>query len=199
VLSRSGLRVVLDGNGFEVCAEADDAAQAVKAALRTRPDLCVIDVELPGGGIAAAGEISQTLPDTSVVMLTLSRRDEDVFAALRAGAAGYLPKDADPGRLPQALRGVLGGEAALPRTLTARLIKEFRRTGDAGVRLPDGRPVELTPRELEVLELLRRGLTTEQVASSLGVAKVTVRRHVSGVLKKLGVPDRAAALRLLED
>jgi DNA-binding NarL/FixJ family response regulator len=198
VLTRAGVRDVLRRGGFEVCAEAGDTAEAVECAVRVQPDLCVIDVELPGGGIAAAGQITGHLPGIHVVMLTLSRDEEDLFASLRAGASGYLPKDADPARLPQALQGVLNGEAALPRELTARLIKEFRRPGDRHFRLPGGRPVELTPREVEVLDLLRRGMATAEAAEALAISEVTVRRHISGLLKKLDVPDRESALRLLD-
>lgn len=198
MLTRAGVRAVLEGGGFKVCAEAGDLSEAVESALRTRPQICVIDVELPGGGIAAVGQVTEALPETAVIMLTLSRHDGDVFDALRAGAAGYLHKDADTSRLPHALRGVLSGEAALPRAVTARLIEEFRRLGQRRLQVPGRAPVELTARELEVLDLLREGLSTAQAAERLGISQVTVRRHLSGVVRKLGVPDRAAALQLLD-
>ena len=198
MLTRAGARAVLEGGGFAVCAEAGDLAEAVELALRTHPQICVVDVDLPGGGIAAVGQITEALPGTAVVMLTLSRHDGDVFGALRAGASGYLHKDADTSRLPHALRGVLSGEAALPRAVTARLIAEFRRLGQRRLQVPGRPPVELTARELEVLDLLREGLSTAQTAERLGISQVTVRRHLSGVVRKLGVPDRAAALRLFD-
>ena len=182
--------------GFRVVAEADHADDAVAAVERERPDVCLLDVRMPGDGIAAAGRISRAHPEVAVVMLTVSREDGDLFAALRAGAAGYLLKDTDPTRLPHALRGVLSGEAALPRDLVARVIGEFRER--AGRRLPVAdRGVELTGREWEVLELLREGLTTAQVAERLFVSQVTVRSHVAAVVRKLRVPDREAALRLV--
>jgi DNA-binding NarL/FixJ family response regulator len=132
-------------------------------------------------------------------MLTVSTDAGDLFDALRAGASGYLLKDADPTRLPHALRGVLDGEAALPRTLTARLIEEFRERGRRRrLRLGRRRTVELTPREWDVLELLNERRTTAEMADRLTISPVTVRRHVSEILHKLRVPDRAAALRLLE-
>jgi len=183
-----------------VVAEAADGPSAVAAAERERPDLCLLDVHMPGSGIRAAGEILQRLPDTAVVMLTVSRNDEDLFDALRAGAAGYLLKDTDPDRLPHALRGVLAGEAAIPRTLVARVIDEFRSHGRRR-RLPlaGRRGVELSSREWQVLDLLSAGLTTADIGRRLFVSPVTVRRHVSAILRKLDVPDRQAAVDLLQE
>ena len=196
---RAGIRLALAGEGFNVVAEAADGPGAVEAALRERPDIALLDVKMPGGGIKAAEEIVDALPTTTVVMLTVSRDDDDLFAALRAGAAGYLLKDTDPGRLPFALRGVLEGEAALPRGLVARLIDEFRTRGKRR-RLPlmRQRGVELTEREWEVLEFLHDGLTTAEIAERLSISPVTVRRHVSEILKKLRVTSREEAVRLLD-
>jgi DNA-binding NarL/FixJ family response regulator len=133
-------------------------------------------------------------------MLTVSRDDADLFDALRAGALGYLLKDTDPDRLPYALKGVLEGEAALPRALVARVIDEFRERGRRR-RLPlaKQRGVELTGREWEVLELMREDLTTAEIAERLFISQVTVRSHIAAVLKKLRVPDRKAALKLLDE
>lgn len=197
--TRAGVRGALAHGGFTVVAEAGRADTAVAGALRERPDVCVLDVNMPGGGIAAAAHITGQLPDTAVVMLTVSREDEDLFASLRAGALGYLLKDMDPDRLAAALRGVLSGEAALPRTLVARVIGEFR-TADRRPSLPlvRRRGAKLTAREWEVLELLREQLSTAQIAHRLGLSAVTVRRHVSAILTKLRVPDRAAMAQLLE-
>lgn len=197
--TRAGVRLALEGHGFSVCAEAADAAAAVDAAMRECPDVCLLDVRMPGSGIAAAAEIASRLPETAVVMLTVSRDDADLFDALRAGAVGYLLKDIDPARLPVALRGVLEGEATLPRGLVTRLVEEFearsRRRRLVIRPAPDER---LTAREWDVLELLRGGHTTAEIAQRLAIAPVTVRRHVSEILRKLRVPDREAALRLLE-
>ena len=134
-------------------------------AIEVKPDIALLDVNMPGSGIKAAEEIVIALPATMVVMLTVSRDDDDLFAALRAGASGYLLKDTDPERLPFALRGVLEGEAALPRGLVARLIEEFRTRGKRR-RLPlmRQRGVELTEREWEVLEFLHDGLSTAEIA-----------------------------------
>jgi DNA-binding NarL/FixJ family response regulator len=180
-------------------AEAADGPAAVEAALSERPAIALLDVNMPGSGIKAAEKISEALPETVVVMLTVSRDDDDLFAALRAGASGYLLKDTDPGRLPFALRGVLEGEAALPRGLVARLIEEFRTRGKRR-RLPlmRQRGVELTEREWEVLEMLHEGLSTAQIAERMSISPVTVRRHVSEILKKLRVTSRAEAIKLFE-
>jgi DNA-binding NarL/FixJ family response regulator len=196
--TRGGVKLALGGDDFQVCAEAGDADGAVAAARRERPDICLLDIYMPGGGIRAAEEIHRELPEAAIVMLTVSADAGDLFDALRAGASGYLLKDADPTRLPHALRGVLDGEAALPRTLTARLIEEFRERGRRRrLRLGRRRTVELTPREWDVLELLNERRTTSEMADRLTISPVTVRRHVSEILHKLQVPDRAAALRLL--
>ena len=197
--TRAGVQASLEGRGFSVVAAVANAAAAVEAALDARPDVCLLDVHMPGNGIAAAAEIGRELPDAAIVMLTVSGDDEDLFAALKAGASGYLLKDMDPGRLPDALRGVVAGEAALPRTLVARLVREFR----AAERRPSlpivrRRGARLTSREWEVLELLRDQLPTSAIAERLGLSPVTVRRHVSSILAKLRVPDRPAMQRLLD-
>ncbi len=192
--------MALEEGGFDVVAEAADARGAVEAVLEHLPDLCLLDVYMPGEGIAAATELSESLPELPIVMLSVSDTDEDLFEALRAGACGYLLKDTDPQRLPTALRAVLEGEAPLPRVLTARLITEYRRRGrERRLRDDQGAVVTLSERESEVLELLRAELTTKQIAHRLGISPVTVRRHISDVLKKLRVADRAAALRLTGD
>ncbi len=123
---RLGVRMALMRGGFAVVAEAADADGAVSAVLRERPDVCLLDVNMPGGGIAAASKVAEKSPATSIVMLTVSDSAEDVLAALRAGAIGYLPKDTRPDRLPAALCGVLKGEAALPRALVGVVLHRFR-------------------------------------------------------------------------
>jgi RNA polymerase sigma factor (sigma-70 family) len=198
--ARLGVRIALEEGDFEVVAEAVDARSAVAAVLEHRPDLCLLDVYMPGGGIAAAAELSEALPEMPIVMLSISDTNDDLFDALRAGACGYLLKDTDPQRLPYALSAVLKGEAPLPRVLTARLITEFRKHGkERRIADADGGLVTLSERESEVLELLRDDLTTKQIAERLGISPVTVRRHVSESLKKLRVPDRDAALRLTNE
>ena len=197
--TRAGVRAALERGGFVVCAEAPDGATAVEAARRERPDVCLLDIHMPGDGIRAAETIAHELPETAVVMLTVSRSDSDLFDALRVGACGYLLKDIDPARLPLALHGVLQGEAALPRRLVSLLIEEFRERRRRR-RIPIGgrRSVELTDREWEVLELMSEGQSTEEIAARLFISPVTVRTHVSAILRKLHVPTREAAIALLE-
>ena len=198
--SRAGVRAVLEAHGFEVVGEVGDASAAIDAAQRERPELCLLDIHMPGSGIHAAAEISRALPETAIVMLTVSRSDDDLFDALRAGASGYLLKDMDPARIPHALRGVLEGEAALPRSLTARLVDEFRHRGRRRiVPLKGERGVELTSREWQVLELMKEGLTTAEIAGRLFVTRVTVRRHVGSILRKLRVGSRQEAIDRLDE
>ena len=200
--TRAGVKMALEADGIRVCAEAADATGAVEAVVAERPDVCLVDINMPGGGIAAAAEISTRVPDTRVVMLTVSASDDDLFSSLRAGASGYLLKDTDPDRLPLALRGVLSGEAALPRSLVARVLDEFSERSPQGRRARSGSDrggAPLTNREREVLEQLREGLTTAEIGERLSVSAVTVRRHISEALRKLRVPDRQAALELLSD
>ena len=200
VPTRAAVRHALEVGGFEVCAEAPDAATCVALARELRPDVALLDIHMPGDGIRAAAEISAHVPETSVVMLTVSSAEADLFAALKAGASGYLLKDTDPVRLPLALRGVLDGEAALPRALVARVVEEFRiRGGGSLSRVPvvGHRPARLTNREWEVLEALGEGLSTAEISDRLFISAVTVRSHVSSILHKLRVPNRASAVRVL--
>jgi DNA-binding NarL/FixJ family response regulator len=193
------VRLALEKGPFEVCAEVADADSAIEAARQHRPEVCLLDINMPGDGIRAAEVIAREFPDTAVVMLTVSRTDSDLFDALRAGASGYLLKDIDPARLPLALTGVLDGEAALPRRLVSLLIEEFReRKRRRRIPLVGRRSVELTDREWEVLELMREGASTEEIAGRLFISPVTVRTHVSAILRKLHVPSREAAVELLE-
>jgi two-component system nitrate/nitrite response regulator NarL len=195
--TRLGVRRALERADFEIVAEADDAQGAIQAVLEHRPDLCLLDIYMPGGGINAAARLSEAMPELPIVMLTASSADDDLFEALRAGACGYLLKDTDPRGLARALRAVLAGEAPLPRTLTARLIAELQQRGrDRRLRDGTGRIVMLSEREAEVLALLRAAHTTNEMAQRLAISPTTVRRHVSEILRKLQVADRAAAVRL---
>lgn len=200
-MTRAGVVASLEGRGFRVVGEASSGPAAVELVERERPDVCLLDVNMPGGdGIPAAQQIVANFPGTAVVMLTVSRNDDDLFGALTAGALGYLLKDTDPDRLAPALLGVLQGEAALPRTLVARVLEEFRGRRDGRRRpLTQALGAQLTDREWDVLERLRAGETTHEIGSALAIADVTVRRHVSSVLAKLQVADRGAALALLDE
>lgn len=197
---RLGIRAALQAAGFEIVGEAGDAETAYELAAEHRPDVALLDIHMPGNGIAAAAKISEHLQDTAVVMLTVSRNDDDLFDALRVGAQGYLLKDIDPAELPEALRGVLDGEAAIPRSLVTRLMEEFRSPARKKKLPVVGRKgVELTSKEWEVLDLMRDGTSTADMAQRLFVSPVTIRSHVSQILKKLKVKSREEALGLLEE
>jgi DNA-binding NarL/FixJ family response regulator len=184
----------LRADGMTICADVGTAESAVAAVLQHRPDACLLEVTLPGGGIAAAEELALRAPAVAVVMLTVATDDASLFAALRAGARGYLVKDTDPDRLPHAIRGVLAGEAAVPRGMMGRVLDEFCARDVRRRAVSDD---ALSEREWEVMELLASGLPTRAVAVRLAISEVTVRRHASGATQKLRAPDRQSALRKL--
>jgi len=195
--TREDVRRALTDGGLVVCAEAADAARAVQQALETRPDICLLDVRMPGSGVAAAWEITARLPDAKIVMLTVSDEDTDLFAALRAGANGYLLKTMDFRRLPDALDGACSGEAAIQRTLVARVLDRFRG------REPQWRRVvgdegtarwRMTSREWEVLALLAQDRSTAEIAKELVISASAVRVHIASIVRKLQLPDRAAVV-----
>lgn len=194
---RAGVRAALEADGCVVLAEVGDASKAVAAAKEHAPDVCLLDIHMPGSGLDAAREISRLSPAPAVVMLTASRDDNDLFEALRAGASGYLLKDMDPDRLGPALRGVLEGEAALPPSLVMKVMAEFAAAPKRRFALRSQPAMaKLTSREAEVLEAMAAGLGTQEIAKKLFIGQVTVRTHVSNVLKKLKVKDRDAAVRI---
>lgn len=195
---RARVREALEAGGCEVCAEGASAEDAVRLVTQYRPDAVLLDIHMPGSGIQAAQQITRSTPRTVVVMLTQSQEDEDLFDSLRAGASGYLLKDADPVTLPGALRGVLAGEAAMPASLVARVLEEFRAPGRRLFRRKSEAATKLSPREWEVMDLLVEGRSTEEVAGKLFVSPTTVRVHVSAVLRKLRVKDRESAFRVLK-
>ncbi len=184
----------------EIAGEAESGREALELVELLRPDVLLLDIDLPGmNGIQLVTELAPRLPNTKIVMLTVSRNDEDLFDALRAGASGYLLKDLDAGRLCEAVARVLEGEAPLSASLVGRLIDEFRQRGRRRpLRIPGRKGVELTSKEWEVLDLLRGGHSTQEIADKLYVSPVTVRTHVSAILRKLRVPNREAAVELLE-
>jgi DNA-binding NarL/FixJ family response regulator len=197
--TRDDVRRVLDRDErFEICAEAADAAEAVQAALREKPDVCLLDLRMPGGGLAAVWEITSRLPEAKIVILTVSDHDSSLFAALRAGVHGYLLKTMNLNGLPDALDGVCHGEAAMQRTLVARVLESFHHreprwreaAGNGRTRW------RLTSREWEVLDLLAQGLSTAEIAERLVLSCSAVRAYVAAIVRKLGVPDRAAAVEL---
>jgi len=195
--TRCDVRQALDGDPrFKVCAEAMDAPRAVQSALRERPDICLLDLRMPGSGLATVWEIRARLPEVKIVIFTVSGSDTDLFAALRLGVHGYLLKTMNLRRLPDALHGVSTGEAVIPRTLVARVLRQFR-GGEPSWRQPaEGTPWRLTSREWEVLDLLAQDRSTAQIASRLVISASAVRVHVAAITRKLEVPGRAAAVEL---
>src|SRR3954470_4326917 len=185
---RRAVRDALEAHGFVVAGEASDAAAAIGAATRLLPDICLIEIELPLEGLNAIGRIAKASPHTMIVVLSRSDHPEDVVTAFTRGASGYLLKGISGEQLAATLRGAYRGEPPLSRSLVPYLVDEIRRGSARRLPLPGG-PVTLTPREWEVGELLRDGRSTAEIAETLGVSPITVRRHVGLLLGKLGVKN----------
>ncbi len=194
----NGIRMALKDEGIDLCGQVASAAELIEAVGRLEPDVCLVDVDIPGGGLVAAAEMRAWRSNVAVVMLASDLDEEDFLKAMTVGAVGYLPKSISAKRLPAVVRAVLLGEPAIPRPLVAVLMNRLR--GASAKRhlvVPDGRGVDLTSREWEVLDCMREGLSTRQIAAKLLIADVTVRRHIGAVLKKLHVQSRREALELL--
>ncbi|MET9088071.1 response regulator transcription factor [Streptomyces sp. NPDC004237] len=189
---RAGIAAILDAEpDLCVVGQAADGDTAVELALSARPDVALMDVRMPGiGGLAATAAITERSSATRVLVLTTFGLDEYLFAALRAGAAGFLLKDSEPERVIDAVRVVHGGAALLDPGVTRRLIDRF---ADGPGPLDAARLDLLTPRETEVLRQVARGLSNAEIAAVLGVSPPTVKDHVSVLLGKLGVRDRVQA------
>jgi DNA-binding NarL/FixJ family response regulator len=190
--TRTGLCLILEEAGFSVLAEVEDAYAAVEASLRTRPSLCLIAVELPGA-VEVIATMRVELPGTRLVVLSVIYDEDEVFRCVKAGASGYLLKDAPSSRLPDALQAVLRGEPALPRVVVGRLIDEVIDLGRRAAESVQTRPQDgLTRRQRQVLQLMREGLTTGEIARRLSLSDVTVRRHLSDVVRRTGAANRDA-------
>jgi DNA-binding NarL/FixJ family response regulator len=191
---RAGLRMLLDSaEDIEVVGEAADGVEAVEQARRLGPDVVVMDVRMPRkDGIAAAAELRGV---AEVLVLTSYGEDQNVFDALRAGASGFLLKDADAATLVDAVRVVFRGEGLISPAVTRSLIAEFGRSRPAYAPIPvdEAGPAALTPRETEVLSLIGEGLANAEIAAELGMAEATVKSHVTKVLAKLGLHSRVQA------
>ncbi|MDQ5833359.1 MAG: response regulator transcription factor [Actinomycetota bacterium] len=187
---RQGLRTFLElQEDIEVVGDVADGSAAVEAALARSPDVVLMDLLMPGiGGVEAIKLIREQRPQARVLVLTSFQEDEQIFAAVRAGAAGYLLKDVEPQELVRAIRAAHEGEALLHPAVAARLMEEF--ASEHGRIAAES---SLTDREQEVLELIGRGLPNKLIARELGIAEKTVKTHVSAVLAKLGVTDRTQA------
>lgn len=191
-LVRSGLALLLRHEpDFEVVGQAADGLSAVSIARRERPDVVLMDIRMPGiSGIEATRRLTGQGNDACrVLILTTFDHDENVFAALRAGASGFLPKDSEPERLLEGIRVVARGEALLAPRATLRLVEEFRRTTPAPA--PAGDLADLTERERQVLTHVASGLTNAEIAEALTITYATAKTHVSHLLTKLSARDRA--------
>jgi DNA-binding NarL/FixJ family response regulator len=196
--TRVGLRLALEPEAR--CTEAADADAAVDAAVRYRPDVCLLGLDGKGQGLRVTNEIMSRVPSAVVILLTNRLDEEEFMAAVRAGASGYLTNSLDPTRLPHVVRGAVRGEPAVPRKFVSRLLDELRtRERRRSVVVAGKGRISLTAREWEVVELLLRSATTAEIAKELGVAPVTVRRHLGSVERKFGVTTRAEVVALLTE
>ncbi|MCA1675104.1 MAG: response regulator transcription factor [Actinobacteria bacterium] len=196
-LRRGGFRMILDAQkDMEVVGEAGDGTDALTQAGRLRPDVVLMDIRMPKlDGLSATRRLVRDNPSSRVLVLTMFDADEYVYAAMKAGASGFLLKDVTPEELAHAVRVVAYGEALLAPAITRRLIEEFVHRPPPG----SGTPAELTdlsPRELEVLKLIAQGLSNAQIAGGLFVSEATVKTHVTHILSKLALRDRVQAVVL---
>src|SRR5215475_8477327 len=196
-LVRAGLKMVFEVEpDIEIVGEAADGDEAVAIAERTQPDVILMDVRMPRhDGLEAAKRLLDGRKDgPRVLMLTTFDRDEYVYEALRVGASGFVLKDIPPERLVDAVRVVASGQALLSPSITRRLIEEFVRRPPTSVRQRPREIEDLTPRELEILGLIARGLSNSEIATRAFVSELTVKTHVSRILMKLGLRDRVQAV-----
>ncbi len=193
-LVRSAVRQALDAPDIEVVGEAASAEQAIELAMRLRPDVVLLDIDLPGmSGVEAVREMAPRLPDTKIVMLTVSTDRRDLLGAIRHGAVGYLTKDLTGESLLRSVRGIRRGDLPMSRAHAATVMSHLARGTHAGSGDSDLVADLLSGRETEVLRLLADGLTDREIASGLSISPRTVESHVGSVLRKLGVRNRAEA------
>jgi two-component system NarL family response regulator len=194
VLFREGLVSLVDAQpDLEVVGEAGTVSDAIAQARVLRPDLILMDFNLPDGtGLDATSTILKDLPQTKIVFLTFNDDDERLFSAIRAGAKGYLLKNVSSSKLLSFLRGVQTGAAALTPEMTSRILSEFARLAPAS-ESPQSPPSDLTPRELDVLQVLATGASNREIADRLVISDNTVKNHVRSILSKLGLNNRREA------
>lgn len=191
-LFRKGMHALLKSMpDMELIGEAKSGKEAIEMALAQQPDIVLMDLQMPeGSGLTATRELSKSSPGIRILVVTLFEDDESIFAALRAGARGYILKDADEAEMMRAIRAVGEGEAIFSPTIATRLMDYF---ADTRTLLPQGVLPELTEREREILTLIGRGETNAAIAEQLTISVKTVRNHVSNIFNKLQVADRAQA------
>ena len=196
-LVRGGFRAILQAHpDIDVVAEAADGAEAVALTAEHHPDVVLMDIRMPGvDGLDATRRIGLLNPASHVLILTTFALDEYVYAALSAGASGFILKNVPPQQLAEAVRTVAGGDALLAPSITRRLIEEHVRRPPADSPPPE-RLAPLTPRELEVLSCVGRGLSNSEIAGTLFISQATVKTHFTRVLMKLDLRDRAQAVVL---
>jgi DNA-binding NarL/FixJ family response regulator len=182
---RLGIRMALD-DAIDVCAETSDPEQAIRSAKRLQPDLCLIGTDVAEAWVGVIRGICRAAPNAAVVVLTRVSDQDDMLRAVRAGAIGYVPGALNADRLRRVVCAAASYEAVVPRSMVRELLLEVRGGG--------GEPEGLTARAGQVLSLLRRGHTTMSIARQLNITPVTVRRHVSELVRRLGVADRAALI-----
>jgi DNA-binding NarL/FixJ family response regulator len=194
-LVRSAVRQAITSPEIEVVAETATAEEALRIAPNLRPDVILLDIDLPGlSGMHVLRELAPRLPDTTIVMLTVSGSERDLIEAVRAGARGYLTKDLAPDALLRTILGTRKGDLAMPRRLAAKVVDALARAPRAIDATAPGSAVgRLSPRELDVLRLLAQGLTDREIAEALTVSTRTVESHVGHILRKLDARNRAEA------
>ncbi len=198
-LYREGVvRTLAEQPDLDVVGEGATAAEAVSLIAAHLPDLALLDISMPGGGLAAARRVAEAFPSVRVVMLTVSEQDDDVHAALKAGAAGYVLKGVGGAELVRVVRDVASGTSYVSPALAARLLKE---AGEQDVRAahPAGRLAALTDREREILEHVADGRSNKEVARTLDLQEKTVKHYMTNILKKLGVRNRVEAAILARE
>jgi DNA-binding NarL/FixJ family response regulator len=196
-LVRAAIRQAITAPDIEIVAEAATAEEALRVAPTAEPDILLVDIDLPGmDGLRLVREISARLPNTRIVMLTVSTAERDILDAMRFGASGYLTKDLSPEALLRTIRGIHAGELAMPRRVAARLVSRLVAASRHGpLTAADPELLGLSIREEEVLRLLAGGLTDRAIADALTISPRTVESHVGSILAKLGVRNRAEAAR----
>jgi DNA-binding NarL/FixJ family response regulator len=194
-LFREGLAGILDAQpDLEVIGEAGDGLEVIVKAQELRPDLIVMDVSMPGcDGVEATQRIKKSLPEVTIVMLTVRNEDEKLFEAIKSGAQGYLLKSIRSRDLVALLRGAVQGEAAITSSMGGRMLEEFRRLAQQESRFPDDDAISLTRREQEVLSLVAEGATDQEIAQELSISIHTVKSHMRNILSKLHMSHRHEA------